>query len=153
GNGLGSVSPAYVFAVDLRKLANAPQITGIKTTPELPVDGQAFSFVISGSNFDAVADQVTFTGPGCPAGCAIANAALSKSATQVAGSAKLPGGFYAVTVQNGFAAASNGFPLTVAFNSPTVAGIATSPNPPVKGQAFDFTISGSSFDPNSAIVL
>jgi hypothetical protein len=152
-NGLGSVSPAYAFSIDLRQSISGPQITDIKATSGQPVDGQTFSFLIEGSNFDPATAQVLFRGPGCPAGCMIANANLTKSATQVMGSAKLPAGHFSVTVQNGSGAPSNAVPMVVAYGTPTVASIETSPYPPSRGQAFDFTIAGVGFDPSSAIVV
>ena len=152
GSGLGSASPGYVFTIDLRPSVATPQISGIQTTPDVPTGTQAFNFLISGTNFDAATAQVTFNGQGCPAGCTIANGNLVKTSTQLYGSVKLPGGSYTVVVRNGSSAGSNSFPLAVAFGTPLLAGISTSPNSAARGQAFDFTITGNNFDPNSAMV-
>ena len=152
--GLGSASAPAVYSIDLSHGAAAAQITSITTTPAAPLDGQLFTFSIAGLNFDPATAQVTFNGPGCPAGCTIGSSNLTRAtAAQLSGSAKLSGGLFRVSVQNGSGTASNAFPLNVSFATPRILGISTSPALPVAGQEFAFTIVGSSFDPNSAVVI
>jgi hypothetical protein len=154
GAGLGSASAPAVYSIDLSHGAAAAQITGITTTPAPPLDGQLFTFSIGGINFDPATAQVTFNGPGCPVGCIIGPSNLTKTtATQLSGSAKLSGGSFRVSVQNGSGTPSNAFPLNVSFATPRILGISTSPALPVAGQEFAFTIVGNSFDPNSAVVI
>ena len=138
-----------------------PVISGISTTPNPPVAGQQFSFTITGTNFNPATALVNFNGPGCapPFPCAAQLASATSTASQLVGSVTLPmAGAFTVTVQNGTAGtASNSVSLTVmpAVSSsppPAISGIATNPNPPVAGQVFSLTISGSNFNPATAVV-
>ena len=152
-NGLGSISSPYSYSIDLRTTVTLPQISSIITTPAAPIDGQTFTFLVNGANFDSSTVRVVFNGPGCLTSCVVANVNLSKSSTQVLGSIRLSGGKYSVTVKNGSDVSSNTFPLTVAFGVPAATTILTSPAAPVRGKPFDFTVLGTGFDPGSAIVV
>jgi len=135
----------------------APQTTALTTTPDQPVDGQAFTFVITGTGFDPNGALVIFTGPNCTP-CSIANSALTgATTTQLSGTATLGAGNYTVTVQNGSSGApSNGQQLMVAVPAgsvPQISQVTTSPSALVNAQPFTFTIIGSGFDPASAVVF
>ena len=134
----------------------APQISALATTPNPPAGGQAFTMAVTGTGFDPNSVLVTFTGPGC-APCSIASNALSnKTSTQLGVSATLAPGSFTVTVQNGSTGTpSNGLSLTVSSPTgvaPKTSGLTTTPTPPVSGQAFSFSITGTGFDPTSAMV-
>src|SRR5207237_702320 len=66
-----------------------PFIANIVTSPNPPVNGQAFTITLNGSNFSASNSTVLFSGPGCSSPCSI-NA--SGSTTQVSGQAILATG-------------------------------------------------------------
>jgi hypothetical protein len=135
----------------------APQTSALTTTPSQPIDGQAFTFSITGTGFDPSSAMVIFTGPNCTP-CSIANSALaSATSTQLSGTVTLAAGNYTITVQNGSSGApSNGQALTVAATAgttPQIRGITTSPSVPVNAQTFTFTVSGTGFDPSTAVVI
>jgi len=153
-------TPPLSFTVSSSS-TGGPQLSALTTTPNPPVSGQSFTFTITGTGFDPNSAMVIFTGPGCTSSaCGVANSALStKTSTQLSGSATLIGDSFTVTVQNGSSGTpSNGLTLTVASSTggtptPQLGSIATSPNPPVAGQAFTFTITGTGFDPNGVVVV
>jgi hypothetical protein len=131
------------------------QLTGITTSPSPPFGGQAFAFTVSGSGIDPNTAVVNFSGPGCTP-CTIANSALSSAtSTALSGTATLAAGTFTVIVQNGSGAVTNGLSLTVSsaiVGAIQLAGITTTPNPPVGGQAFTFSITGTGIDPGSVLV-
>ena len=150
-----SISNSLILIVAPSASSGTPNLTGITTSPSQPVDGEAFTFTLSGSNFDPNSAMVDFSGPGCTL-CTIANSALSiATPTTLSGTAMLAAGSFTVLAQNGSGALSNGLSLTVSsFSAGAIqlAGITTTPNAPIGGQAFTFSITGSGFDPNSALV-
>jgi len=136
--------------------ANAPVLSAFQTTPRTPVSGSNFAFVITGTGFDPATVNLVFTGPGCETGCAVSNSVLaSLSATQVAGTATLGTGTFAVIAQNATGGASNAisFNVVATATTPVLTAIATTPNPPAAGQAFTFLLTGTAFDPASAQVI
>src|SRR5439155_15443310 len=116
--------------------ATAPSISSISTSPNPPVNGQAFTITLSGSNFDGSNSTVFFSGPGCSSPCSIT---ASGSGTQVSGRAILATGTFTVTLKNNTTGlTSNGVALSVSTGAvaPMVHNIVTSSNRPVNGQAF-----------------
>jgi hypothetical protein len=150
-----SISNSLILVVAPSTSTGTPMLTGITTSPSQPVEGKAFAFALSGSNFDPNSVVVEFSGPGCTT-CIIANSALSSvTSTTLSGSATLAVGSFTVLVQNGSGILSNGLSLTVSSSSAgaiQLAGITTTPSAPISGQAFTFSITGTGFDPNSALV-
>ena len=147
----GSLSNSVNLTVSTAGLS----ISSITTSPNPPVIGQPFSFLIGGNGFDPLTAEVLFTGPGCSP-CTVPNGALIVTGASATGPATLNGsGIYTVVVQNISGPPSNTVSITVATSAagPSISSITTLPDPPVTGQQFTFTISGSGFDPSSAQVL
>ena len=151
-----SGTPSAAKSVTVIGAAGTPSISTITTSPSSPMAGQSFDFTIAGTNFDPNTVVVTFKGTDCTSGCA--GTLTDKTTTQVKGSAKLAAGKFDVTLQNG----PSGMPsasksITVAAGKPTpklsISKITTSPSPPIGDQSFSFTITGTSFDSNTALVI
>jgi hypothetical protein len=129
----------------------APAITSITTNPTPPVQGQAFTFTLHGTDFDPSSNTVAFSGPGCSPACTV-NA--GGSATQVAAQATLVAGSFTVTVKNNTTGlTSGGASLTVSPPAPVIGSVTTNPSTAVQGQSFTITLNGSDFDASSNTVF
>ncbi len=133
-----------------------PTISNMTTSPNPPIGGQPFNFTITGNNYDTSNAEVFFLGPGCSTTSACVVSGLTRTATQLTGAAVLASGAFTAQVRNG----STGTPSnTWSFNvssgapTPTITNIATSPNPPVGGQTFTFTITGTNYNTSNAEVF
>jgi hypothetical protein len=137
-----------------------PQLTTVGTTPNPPVAGQQFSFILSGTGFDPNTVLVTITGTGCSP-CTIANSSLTgATSSQISGTTTLSSaGTYTVTVQNGSSGTpSNSQQITVSSSSgggggPQLTSLTTTPSPPNHTSATTFILFGSGFDANSSFVI
>lgn len=130
---------------------SAPVINQLTTSPNPPITGQAFTITLTGSDFSGSNSTIFFSGPGCSSPCSIS---ASGSSTQVSGQAVLAAGSFTVTVKNNSTGlTSGGKTLTVNLGTPNISGMTRSPNPPVHGQAFNFTITGSNYDTSNAEVF
>src|SRR5262249_848284 len=129
-----------------------PSITSIFTSPNPPVNGQAFTITLNGSNLDASNSTVFFSGPGCSSPCSIT---ASGTNTQVSGQAILATGAFTMTIKNNTTGlTSSGVTLTVSNGTaPVISSISTNPNPPVNGQAFTIMLNGSNFDGSNSMIF
>ncbi len=135
--------------------AAAPSISNIVTSPNPPLAGQ-FNFTITGLNYNTSNAEVFFLGPGCSTTTACVVTALTRSATTLTGPATLADGYFTVQVRNGSGGTPSGtWPLIVGAGAgtPTISNMTTSPNPPVTGQQFNFTITGLNYNTSNAEVF
>jgi hypothetical protein len=133
-----------------------PAISVITTNPSPPTADQRFGFTITGSGFDGFKAEVVFTGPGCPntTACVVPNDVLTtKTATTLAGPATVSSGTYNVQVRNGSGGTLSNVGTITVPSPPSISSIGSSPNPPIAGQQFVFTINGSGFDASTAQVV
>jgi hypothetical protein len=98
--------------------STAPIIGSVSTDPSPATTAGGFSLTVNGSNFDPNTARIVIIGPGCPAGCTIANGALTVTTpTRVAGPVPpSPAGNFSVQVQqvqDGVAMISNSQALVV----------------------------------------
>ena len=128
-----------------------PVINQLTTSPSPPINGQAFTITLTGTNFSGTNSTIFFSGPGCSTPCSIS---ATGSSTQVSGQAILATGSFTVTVRNNVTGFTSGsVPLTVSNGVPTITGMTRSPNPPVHGQPFNFTITGTNYNTSNAQVF
>ena len=134
-------------------VGTVPSVTSLSTNPLVPVPAQAFSLTVAGANFDPASATIVINGPGC-APCTVLNSALTaKTANSITGPATLGNGTFTVAVQNtGTGAISGTLALTVG-TVVSVTSLSTVPTPALATQAFTLTVSGTNFDPASAVIL
>jgi hypothetical protein len=151
----GAQSNTFNFSVQ-NSTSPPPTISGMTTSPNPPLTGQQFNFTITGTNYDTSNAEVFFLGPGCSTSTSCVVSALTRTATQLSGPATLAAGSFTVQVRNGSAGTPSGtWPLTVGTGAgtPTISNMTTSPNPPVNGQQFNFTITGLNYNTSNAEVF
>jgi len=149
-NGL-SGSPSNSVSLNVSNTQPVPVIDQLSTSPNPPINGQAFVITLTGSNFSTTNSTIFFSGPGCNSPCSIS---ASGSNTQVSGQAILATGSFTVTVRNNVTGlTSSGRTLTVSSGTPVINQLSTSPNPPIPGQAFTITLTGSNFSGTSSTIF
>ena len=140
--------------VSLTVNAGTPTISSMTRSPNPPINGQAFNFTITGTNYNTSNAEVFFLGPGCSNSNSCVVSGLNRTATQLSGSAVLAAGSFTVQVRNGSGGTpSNTASFTVSTGTPTISSMTRSPNPPINGQAFNFTITGTNYNTSNAEVF
>lgn len=134
-----------------------PTISNLITSPNSPLGGAAFSFSITGTNFDPATVRVLFTSTSGGTTCTAANPCAGnlsvRNATNLVGSVVLPAGTYSVSVVNATGNPGNAGTITIATPPTiTVTSFTTSPPAPLPAQTFTFLVTGTNFDPFTARV-
>jgi predicted carbohydrate-binding protein with CBM5 and CBM33 domain len=145
----------YAYAVTISLASATPTISNLTTSPSPPIIGQPFNFTITGLNYNTSNAEVFFLGPGCSTAtsCVVAP---TRAATTLTGAAVLADGYFTVQVRNGSGGSASGtWPLIVnpGASTPTIGNMATSPNSPLTGQQFNFTITGLNYNTSNAEVF
>lgn len=121
----------------------APTISNLVTTPNPPLAGPAFSFSITGTNFDPATVRVLFTstsgGTACPAANPCGATLTTRTATSLVGNLALPAGTYSVSVANGAGTRVVAGTVTVAEPGGTGGAITLTPS----SLAFQFRLGGA----------
>jgi Calx-beta domain/Viral BACON domain len=120
-NGSGG-TPSATWPLVVSAGATTPTIGNITTSPSSPIQGQQFSFTITGQNFNTSNAEVLFVGPGCASAAPCVVTPPTRETNRLIGPATLATGSFTVRVRNGPNGTSSGpWPLTVAASIPSTA--------------------------------